>query len=78
VRPENRAALSGEHSRFRDLTMDALRNNDELAWETADKVCDKLIAKAEALGTDTLLLSFNRDAMPRSKHVDGATATFQI
>lgn len=66
VRPENRAALSGERSRFRDLTIDDLKNNNELAWGTADEVRDKLIAEAEALGTDTLLLSFNRGAMPHS------------
>lgn len=66
VRPENRAALSGARSRFRDLTMDDLKNNNELAWGTANEVRDKLIAEAEALGTDTLLLSFNRGAMPHS------------
>ena len=35
-----------------------------MAWGRPDEVLEKLIAEAKALGSNTLLLSFNRGAMP--------------
>ena len=64
LRPENRAALSGDRSRFRESTMEDLERNELLAWGAPDEVRDKLIEQAEAFGGNTLLLSFNRGAMP--------------
>ena len=64
VRPENRAALSGDRARFRESTMEDLERNEMLAWGAPDDVRDKLIEQAEAFGGNTLLLSFNRGAMP--------------
>ncbi len=64
VRPENRAALSGDRSRFREMTLQDLERNDRLAWGRPDDVLEKLIDEAEALGANTLLLSCNRGAMP--------------
>ncbi len=70
VRPENRAALSGERSQFRDLTIEDLKRNDELAWGRPEEVQDKLISEAEALGSNIVLLSFNRGAMPHPMFMD--------
>jgi alkanesulfonate monooxygenase SsuD/methylene tetrahydromethanopterin reductase-like flavin-dependent oxidoreductase (luciferase family) len=64
VRPENRVAASGDRASFRNMTIDDLRNNEALAWGNADEVTSKLIAEADALGSNTLLLSLNRGAMP--------------
>ena len=64
MRPENRAALSGDRSRFREMTLQDLKGNDRLAWGRPDDVLEKLMAEAESLGSNTLLLSFNRGAMP--------------
>ena len=64
VRPENRAATNRQRSSFRDLTMDDLAANQALAWGAADEVASKLIAEADALGSNTLLINLNRGAMP--------------
>ncbi|MEE8517844.1 MAG: LLM class flavin-dependent oxidoreductase, partial [Dehalococcoidia bacterium] len=69
VRPENQAAANRDRS-FRDLTMDDLANDEALAWGAADEVTSKLIAEAEALGSNTLLLSLNRGAMPGDQFKD--------
>jgi len=65
LRPENRAIVEAQgRSRLRESTMDTLAADQNLAWGNADEVTSKLIAEAEALGSNTLLLSMNRGAMP--------------
>lgn len=64
VRPENRQASNRTLSALRDMTMDDLANDQALAWGGADEVTAKLIAEADALGSNTLLLNMNRGAMP--------------
>ena len=65
LRPENQAALSGERSRFRDMTMDSLtRDAEQMPWGTADEVIERLIASADHAGAATLLVGLNRGAMP--------------
>jgi hypothetical protein len=49
---------------LRDTTIDDLANDRALAWGGADEVTAKLIAEADALGSNTLLLNMNRGAMP--------------
>jgi alkanesulfonate monooxygenase SsuD/methylene tetrahydromethanopterin reductase-like flavin-dependent oxidoreductase (luciferase family) len=65
LRPENQAALSGERSRFRDMTMDDVtRDAEQMPWGTADEVIERLIASADHAGAATLLVGLNRGAMP--------------
>ena len=65
LRPENRAIVEAQgRQRLRETTMDTLAKDQNLAWGTADEVTSKLIAEAEALGSNTLLISMNRGAMP--------------
>jgi alkanesulfonate monooxygenase SsuD/methylene tetrahydromethanopterin reductase-like flavin-dependent oxidoreductase (luciferase family) len=65
LRPENRAALSGERSRFRNMTMESLtRDAEQMPWGTPDEVVERLIASADHAGAATLLVGLNRGAMP--------------
>ncbi|MEE9146633.1 MAG: LLM class flavin-dependent oxidoreductase [Candidatus Tectomicrobia bacterium] len=70
ARPEHRAALSGARSQFRNMSMEDLQRNDELPWGRPDEVRDKLIAEAEGVGANTLLVSFNRGAMPHAMFME--------
>ena len=56
--------MSGNREVYRNMTMENLANNRDLAWGTSDEVRAKLIAAADAVGSNTLLISFNRGAMP--------------
>jgi alkanesulfonate monooxygenase SsuD/methylene tetrahydromethanopterin reductase-like flavin-dependent oxidoreductase (luciferase family) len=65
VRPENQQAAARERSDFRDLTYSALEQQAQnMPWGGADEVTAKLIARAERLGANTLLVSLNRGVMP--------------
>ena len=70
VQPENRPFMSGNREVYRNMTMDNLANNRDLAWGPAGEVRDKLIAAADAVGANTLLVSFNRGAMPNEMFMD--------
>jgi alkanesulfonate monooxygenase SsuD/methylene tetrahydromethanopterin reductase-like flavin-dependent oxidoreductase (luciferase family) len=70
VRPEHRAALSGERSRYRDMTLADLERNQALPWGRPEEVRDRLIAEAEGVGANTLLLNFNRGAMPHAMFME--------
>ena len=64
LRPENRDAFLRALQGFRRVTMDDLRKNERLCWGSAAEVRDSLLALAEALGSNVLLLQFNQGAMP--------------
>ena len=64
VKPENRVFMSGNRENYRNMTIEKIEQNEDLAWGTANEVRDKLIETAEAVGANTLLISFNRGAMP--------------
>ncbi|MDE2899582.1 MAG: LLM class flavin-dependent oxidoreductase, partial [Chloroflexota bacterium] len=70
VQPEHRPFMSGNREVYRNMTMDNLANNRDLAWGPADEVRDKLIAAADAVGANTLLVSFNRGAMPNEMFME--------
>ncbi len=70
VRPEHRTALSGERSRYRDMTLTDLERNQALPWGRPEEVRDRLIAEAEGVGANTLLLNFNRGAMPHAMFME--------
>ncbi len=64
LRPENREDFLRALQGFRKMTADDLKSNDRLCWGSPAQVRDQLIALAEALGSNTLLLQFNQGAMP--------------
>ena len=70
VQPENRPFMSGSREAYRNMTMENLVNNRDLAWGAADEVRGKLIASADAVGANTLLVSFNRGAMPNEMFME--------
>jgi len=71
VRPENMAVIQNQsRARLRDMTMDDLAKDQNLIWGNADEVTSKLIDEAEAMGTNTLLISMNRGAMPGDQFME--------
>ncbi|HUK58031.1 MAG TPA: LLM class flavin-dependent oxidoreductase [Stellaceae bacterium] len=66
LRPENRTAAFDDSNRVRDITMDEVvqqaRNGP---WGTPKRVADRIIAEAEHLGSDTVIVSMNRGAVPQ-------------
>ena len=64
VRPENRVATSRTRTHLRQMTMDDLKKDSNVAWGSADEVTTKLIDYADAIGCHTLLVSLNRGSMP--------------
>ena len=71
VRPENLAAIQNfNRTRLRDMTMDDLAKDQNMIWGSADEVTSRLIDEAEAMGTNTLLVSMNRGAMPGDQFMD--------
>ncbi len=66
IRPENLRAAERARSDFRNMTMeDVARQAENLPWGTAAEVIERLVAAAERTGAGTVLLSFNRGAMPQ-------------
>jgi alkanesulfonate monooxygenase SsuD/methylene tetrahydromethanopterin reductase-like flavin-dependent oxidoreductase (luciferase family) len=66
LRPEHREEFLRTLQGFRQTTMDDLKRNERLAWGSPAEVRDALIGLAEALGSNVLLLQFNRGAMPHA------------
>jgi alkanesulfonate monooxygenase SsuD/methylene tetrahydromethanopterin reductase-like flavin-dependent oxidoreductase (luciferase family) len=64
LRPENREDFLRALQGFRKMTADDLTRNERLCWGSPAQVRDQLIALAEALGSNVLLLQFNQGAMP--------------
>ena len=64
LRPENKDAFLRALQGFRRVTMDDLRRNERLCWGRPAEVRDSLLALAQALGSNVLLLQFNQGAMP--------------
>jgi alkanesulfonate monooxygenase SsuD/methylene tetrahydromethanopterin reductase-like flavin-dependent oxidoreductase (luciferase family) len=64
VKPENRKFMAGNRENYRNMTIEDVERNEDLAWGPASEVRDRLIATADEVGANTLLISFNRGAMP--------------
>lgn len=65
IRPENLQAAARSRSEFRDMTPELMAQQaQDMPWGSADEVTQKLIAQAERLGANTLLVSLNRGVMP--------------
>ena len=70
VRPENRAFMSGNRENYRNMTLEDVERNENLAWGPANEVRDRLLESAEAVGANILLISFNRGAMPNNMFME--------
>ena len=70
VRPENRAFMSGNRENYRNMTLEDVERNENLAWGPANEVRDRLLESAEAVGANILLISFNRGAMPNDMFME--------
>ena len=64
LRPENRDDFLRALQGFRQMTPDDLKRSERLCWGSPAQVRDQLIALAESLGSNILLLQFNQGAMP--------------
>jgi alkanesulfonate monooxygenase SsuD/methylene tetrahydromethanopterin reductase-like flavin-dependent oxidoreductase (luciferase family) len=65
VRPENLQAAARSRSEFRDMTAETMAQQaQDMPWGGADEVTSRLIAAAERMGANTLLVSLNRGVMP--------------
>ena len=65
VRPENQQAAARARADFRDLTQAAVAQQAQnMPWGSADEVIARLIARAERLRANTVLVSLNRGVMP--------------
>ena len=70
LRPENRDEFLRALQGFRKMTADDLKRSDRLCWGSPAEVRDRLIALAESLGSNVLLLQFNQGAMPHEMFVN--------
>jgi alkanesulfonate monooxygenase SsuD/methylene tetrahydromethanopterin reductase-like flavin-dependent oxidoreductase (luciferase family) len=71
LRPENRRAAAGVRDDHKDLTLDDIaRQVEREPWGTADEVRERIIASADNLGANTVLVSMNRGAMPHAMFMD--------
>jgi alkanesulfonate monooxygenase SsuD/methylene tetrahydromethanopterin reductase-like flavin-dependent oxidoreductase (luciferase family) len=70
IRPENLAAASGARENYRDLTMDKLvERAQHMAWGTADEVIERLTEEADHAGANTMMIQFNRGALPQELYL---------
>jgi alkanesulfonate monooxygenase SsuD/methylene tetrahydromethanopterin reductase-like flavin-dependent oxidoreductase (luciferase family) len=71
VRPENRQSAERARADFRNMTMDDVTKQAEhFAWGNASEVTQRIIAAADRAGSETVLLSFNRGALPQEMFVE--------
>ncbi len=71
IRPENRRVAERARADFRNMTMeDVARQAENLPWGTAAEVTERIIAAANRTGAGTVILSFNRGAMPQEMFVE--------
>ena len=71
IRPENLRAAARTREDFLGMTMkDVEAFAAEAPWGTPDEVRDRIIAAAERVGADTVLVSMNRGAMPQEMFLE--------
>jgi hypothetical protein len=73
VRPEHRAHVALDRERIRRTSradVEARVANGELAFGSPRQVIERLIASAEQLGADSLLLNMNLGALPHAMHLE--------
>lgn len=71
VRPENRPLAARRREEYRNLTkQDLERQAARAPWGAPEEVAERLIAEADQLGTNTILVSMNRGAMPKEMFLE--------
>jgi alkanesulfonate monooxygenase SsuD/methylene tetrahydromethanopterin reductase-like flavin-dependent oxidoreductase (luciferase family) len=71
VRPENRRAASGAREDHKDMTLaDVERQVEHEPWGPPEEVRDRIIAAADRFGSNTVLVSMNRGAMPHAMFLE--------
>ena len=71
VRPENLQAAERSRVDFRNTTMeDVARQAEHMPWGTAAEVTERIIAAANRAGSETVLVTFNRGAMPHEMFIE--------
>ncbi|HLI22369.1 MAG TPA: LLM class flavin-dependent oxidoreductase [Stellaceae bacterium] len=71
IRPENLRAAERARADFRNMTMDDVaRQAETMPWGTAGEVTERIISAANRTGAGTVILSFNRGAMPNEMFVE--------
>ncbi|HKA72640.1 MAG TPA: LLM class flavin-dependent oxidoreductase [Xanthobacteraceae bacterium] len=72
VRPENRAKVALDRERIRQTNfsdVEAKVRSGDLAFGSANEVTERLIATAEHVGADSLLLNINLGALPHAEYL---------
>ena len=69
LRPESLEALSRTVLRGRPVSLEDMERNGVTCWGSPEEVRDALIAQAEAVGTNTLMLHFNRGPMQHEMYM---------
>jgi alkanesulfonate monooxygenase SsuD/methylene tetrahydromethanopterin reductase-like flavin-dependent oxidoreductase (luciferase family) len=65
VRPENLPAAMRAREEYREMTMERVaRLAEERPWGTAEEVRERIIAEAESVGANIVLVHLNRGDMP--------------
>jgi alkanesulfonate monooxygenase SsuD/methylene tetrahydromethanopterin reductase-like flavin-dependent oxidoreductase (luciferase family) len=73
LRPENRAAARMDRGRIRNTTLadiEARVADDRLNWGSPKDVADHLIAQADRVGAESVLLNMNVGAMPHALFIE--------
>jgi alkanesulfonate monooxygenase SsuD/methylene tetrahydromethanopterin reductase-like flavin-dependent oxidoreductase (luciferase family) len=71
IRPENRQAAERARADFRNMTMDDVaRQAENMPWGTAREVTERIIAAADRAGSENVLVTFNRGAMPHEMFIE--------
>lgn len=71
VRPENLHLAARAREDYRDLTLaDIERQAERAPWGPPDEVARKIIAAADRVGANTVLVSLNRGAVPKEMFLE--------
>ena len=71
VRPENLHAAQHAREDFRNTTMDDVARQAEfMPWGTPQEVAQRIIARADHTGADSVQIGFNRGAMPQEMFLE--------
>ena len=71
IRPENLHVAARGRDEYRDLTLDTIKADaPRMPWGPPEVVTERLIADADLAGASTLLVSFNRGAMPKELFIE--------
>jgi alkanesulfonate monooxygenase SsuD/methylene tetrahydromethanopterin reductase-like flavin-dependent oxidoreductase (luciferase family) len=65
MRPEHVSLVSGNRERYRQMTLEGIRElAEQMPWGTADEVVERITSAADHAGANQVTVSLNRGAMP--------------